>query len=232
MRAVLFDKDGTLLDFDATWGPATAEVLRELAAGDDAKFADLARLCGFIPETNGFLADSPVIGGDANEFAPALAARLGVPYDRAFMLRLDELFRPASLRHLTGYGDVPAALASLAAAGLPIGLATNDFERTARAHLAALGIDGFFPFVAGYDSGYGGKPGPGMVEAFAAHAGLPTSSVALVGDSAHDMRAALAAGAVPVGIARTATASLVLGDLPAATVADLACFLAALGLGE
>ncbi|KAB0680784.1 HAD family hydrolase [Aureimonas leprariae] len=231
VRAVLFDKDGTLLDFEATWGPATAEVLDELAGGDIAMIAALATSCGFVPGENRFLPDSPIIGGDADEFAPAWAERLGDPYDRALLTRLDEAFRAASLRHLTAYDDVPVALARLTEAGLPVGIATNDFEQTARAHLEKLAIDGFFGFVAGYDSGFGGKPGPGMVQAFAGATGLPASAVALLGDSPHDMHAARAAGAVPVGIARTSAASQALNDLPVLTVTDLGELLAALGLG-
>lgn len=230
VRAVLFDKDGTLLDFEATWGPATAEVLDALAGGDRATMSDLAASCGFVPVSNRFLPGSPIIGGDLDEFAPAWAARLGIAYDRAFMLRLDELFRPASLRHLVAYDDVPDALSRLGEAGLPVGIATNDFEMTARAHLEKLGIDGCFDFVAGYDSGFGGKPEPGMVNAFAAAVGLPASSVALVGDSPHDINAALAAGALPIGIARTPEAARALGELPVLTVPDMAGLLAALGL--
>src|SRR4051812_17027696 len=33
-KAILFDKDGTLIDFDGTWGPAAYEVMRALAQGD------------------------------------------------------------------------------------------------------------------------------------------------------------------------------------------------------
>jgi phosphoglycolate phosphatase len=41
IRAVLFDKDGTLVDFQRTWGPATDRVLQTLAAGDRAAYENL-----------------------------------------------------------------------------------------------------------------------------------------------------------------------------------------------
>ncbi|GGD92709.1 phosphatase [Aureimonas endophytica] len=232
VEAVLFDKDGTLLDFDATWGPATAEVLRELSGGDAALFERLAASCGFLPETGGFLPDSPVIGGYTDDFAPAWATILGRPYDEAFKTRVDALFRAASLRHLTAYADVAAALAALRDAGLPIGLATNDSEATAKAHLHRLAIADLFDFVAGYDSGHGAKPGSGMVTRFAAAVDVAPLAVALVGDSPHDMHAAIGAGAVPVGIVRTERAAGQLGDLPSLTVPDLAGLLAGLGLSD
>ncbi len=221
IRAILFDKDGTLLDFDATWGPATASVLSTLAGGDAACFAELADIGGFEPATLTFRPDSPIIGGDIPDFAPAWAARIGVPFDDAFVARVDDLFRAASLVSLTGYADVSACLDRLAEAGFPIGLATNDSERTARAHLDKLGLLGRFAFVAGFDSGWGGKPGPGMVAAFAEAVGVPATAVCLVGDSPHDVEAARRAGARPVGIARTPRAAQVLGTSAEHRVASL-----------
>jgi phosphoglycolate phosphatase len=230
VRAILFDKDGTLLDFDATWGPAAAEVLGTLAGGDRDVMRDLAASCGFDPQTDRFLPDSPIIGGYTAEFTPAWAARLGVPHDEAFIRQVDGLFRPASLRHLTAYDDVAEGLARLRDAGLPIGLATNDAEANAHAHLGKLGIAPFFGFVCGYDSGHGGKPGGGMARAFAAHAGVPVEAVALIGDTPHDMHEAAAAGAVGVGIARSERARRALGALPPLVVADMAELSKALGL--
>ena len=71
--------------------------------------------------------------------------------------------------------------------GVAIGLSTNDAEEPARANLAAHSILEYFDFIAGYDSGYGAKPGTGMQEAFLAQARLEASDVAMVGDSLHDL---------------------------------------------
>ena len=78
--------------------------------------------------------------------------------------------------------------------GLRLGVATNDAEHPARAHLLAAGVVDMFDFIAGFDSGHGGKPSPGQLHAFAAHVGLPASSLAMVGDSIHDLEAARVAG--------------------------------------
>ncbi|BDA85678.1 phosphatase [Aureimonas sp. SA4125] len=221
IAGILFDKDGTLLDFVATWGPATAAVLEALGDGNRSSIADMAASAGFLPESGGFAEDSPIIAGATDEFAPAWAARLGLEYDASFAARVNALYRAHSLRSLVGYADVGPMLSVLASKGIAIGLATNDSERTARAHLSAMGVEASFSFIAGYDSGYGSKPGPGMVLAFAEHLGVAPAAIALVGDSAHDMEAARTAGAAAIGIARTEAASLALGTLPDAVVADL-----------
>ena len=57
---------------------------------------------------------------------------------------------------------------ALRARGLKLGVATNDSEVPAQAHLRAHGLTGLLDFIAGYDSGHGAKPGPGMCLAFAA----------------------------------------------------------------
>ena len=212
IAGVLFDKDGTLLDFEATWGPSTAAVLENLAAGDAACFTDMAEMAGFLPETLGFTPVSPIIAGATSDFAPGWAKRMGVAHDAAFDDRVNKLYRETSLASLTGYADNHPMLAELAARGIKVGLATNDSEANAHNHLAALGIADQFGFVAGYDSGYGAKPGSGMVLAFARHVGVEPSAVALVGDSTHDVDAARSAGALAIGIARTDAAAVALGD--------------------
>ncbi len=55
-------------------------------------------------------------------------------------------------------------------------------------------------FVAGYNSGHGGKPEPGMVLAFAKLIGADPSEVVMVGDSLHDLDAGRGAGALTVAV--------------------------------
>ncbi|WP_157928751.1 HAD family hydrolase [Pararhizobium haloflavum] len=206
ISAILFDKDGTLLDFAATWGPATAAVLRELSAGDDRHLSALADMAGFDHAEQRFRPDSPVIAGDPDSFAPGWAAQLGVAYDAAFSDRVNRLFREESLVSLKAFEDVSAVLDHLAAAGLRIGLATNDAAANAHAHLERMGVADRFDFIAGYDSGHGAKPGPGMIRAFAEACDIETSAVAMVGDTLHDIEAARNAGALAIAIARDETA--------------------------
>ena len=101
---------------------------------------------------------------------------------------------------MTPIGDPKAVLELLLSRGLRLGVGTNDSEASARRQIAALGIEGLIEFVAGYDSGHGGKPEPGMVVAFARHLGVPPHQVAMVGDTMHDLDAARAAGAVGIAV--------------------------------
>jgi len=213
LRAILFDKDGTLIDFDATWGPAAYEVMRALAVADEAAFAELVRVSEYILAERRFLPSSPLVAGSSANYGPLWAQALKRPASADFYREMDELFGHFGLRSLSPIGR-PADLArSLTARGLRLGIGTNDAESSARAQAAALGLMPHLDFIAGYDSGFGGKPHPGMVLAFAEACAVRPDETALVGDSLHDLEAARAAGAMPIAV--------LTGPLGAAARADL-----------
>ena len=197
IKAVLFDKDGTLFDFYATWGAWVKTVLRDNSQGDAARAAAMGRVIGYDMKTGEFAADSMVIFDTPADIATAL-----LPF-----------FTGHTVASLTDYLNAAAAkvpqieavaliplLLDLQARGLRLGVATNDGYAPATAHLESVGIAGMFDFIAGSDSGFGAKPAPGMQLAFAEHVGLDAGEIAMVGDSEHDLVAGRAAGMVAVAV--------------------------------
>lgn len=191
VRGIIFDKDGTLFDFATTWEAWATALLLRITDGDRARAAILGDAIGFQFEARRFRRDSLVIAGTAGEVVAALHPHLpDMPAARLLSMLNDEA------------GNAPQAeavplipfLDGLRARGLALGLATNDAEAPARAHLEAAGVTGHFDFIAGFDSGHGGKPGPGQLLAFCAATGLAPDTVVMVGDSLHDLRAGHAAG--------------------------------------
>ncbi len=197
IKGLLFDKDGTLFDFHKTWGVWCGEVIDAMAA-DDADVADrLATVLMFDRSENRFLKESPVIAGTLGELADMVQT---VFPDRDHGALYEELKTSA-----TGVEMVPAVplvplMEAFLSRDLKLGIATNDAESAARAHLDRAGIETQFHFIAGYDSGFGGKPEPGMLLAFADQMGLDPAEVAMVGDTTHDLHAGLAAGMVRVAV--------------------------------
>ena len=105
--------------------------------------------------------------------------------------------------------------------GYRLGVATNDAEAPARAHLNSAGITDRFDFIAGYDSGHGGKPAPGQLLAFAARIGQPPERCVMVGDSRHDLNAGRAAGFATVGVLTGFASEQDLSDLADVVLPDI-----------
>lgn len=197
---VLFDKDGTLIDFDLTWGPAVYAMIHALAGGDAARIRAQADALHFSVEDRRFRATSPLVAGSTADYGRRWAAALGRSDFETVKREIDSLSAVESLKALTPIGEPAAVFAALRAMGLRLGVATNDSEHSARRQIEALGVGVSIEFVAGYDSGHGGKPDPGMALAFARFLGAEPSQIIMVGDSRHDLDCARAAGAIAVAV--------------------------------
>jgi phosphoglycolate phosphatase len=197
LRGLIFDKDGTLFDFHATWGGWSGRFIDEITAGDPARAAALAAALGYDLEARAFDRQSPMIAGTMEVVVEAVH-RVLPEYDLA---ALRGLIREstAAAPQVEAVPLVPL-FDRLAAAGIALGLATNDAELPARAHLRAAGLLDRFAFIAGYDSGHGAKPDPGMLAAFCRATGLEPAACVMVGDTSHDLMSGRAAGMLTVGV--------------------------------
>ena len=72
IKAILFDKDGTLLNFAATFAPATEKVLQSLAEGQQESTEKLADIVGFNLTDLTFKPDSVLIAGSLKNIADCL----------------------------------------------------------------------------------------------------------------------------------------------------------------
>ena len=197
IKGLCFDKDGTLFDFAATWEVWAQAFLLRLCEGDRKRASEMGARIGFDLETMTFARDSVVIAGTPGEVTDALLPFFPQMTATSLAKLLNDEAEQAPQAEAV---PLVPLLSSLRDAGLNLGVATNDAERPARAHLEAAGITSFFDFIVGYDSGHGGKPAPGQLLAFASHVDLPTDQIAMVGDSTHDLRAGRAAGMTCVAV--------------------------------
>jgi phosphoglycolate phosphatase len=198
--AILFDKDGTLVDFDRTWGPAALAVMQALAGADEAALARLIEVSHYEMDGLRFRRTSPLIAGSSAAYGPLWAEALRRSDVAALCHEMDVLFRAEGLKSLAPIGDPRGLVRRLATKGHRLGIASNDAEASVRAQADRLGLTPHLAYVAGYDSGHGSKPDPRMITAFATLLGIDIAEVIVIGDSIHDLAAARAAGAVAVAV--------------------------------
>ena len=213
VRGILFDKDGTLIDFRATWLAAYRGAAAELAraAGLQPAFADrlLAR-SGYDAASDSFSETSPLLWATNAVIAEQWAAAPELCHIADAVAIVVRHFADEQRYPPVPVGDLPALFARLERRGLALGLATMDTTEKAHGTLATLGLAGRLAFVTGYDGGFGEKPEPGMVLGFCAATGLTPDEVLVVGDTAADLLMARAAGAAGVAVLTGATPRAVL----------------------
>ena len=188
VKGLLFDKDGTLLDFHKTWGRLGEEVIATLSAGEPRLARMLAGTAGYDLATQRYAPGSPIVAGSTTDLVRAWLPHLHLWTAAELEIWLNAQAATVARRGVVAASeDLPALLRRLRDAGLRLGVATHDAEAPARAQLEDLGVAAAFDFVAGYDSGYAPKPDDAMLRGFCAHVGLSVSEVLVIGDSAHDL---------------------------------------------
>ncbi|MDO8987540.1 MAG: HAD-IA family hydrolase, partial [Coriobacteriia bacterium] len=94
------------------------------------------------------------------------------------------------------YPGTEAALRGLKEAGYPIGVVTSKLNAGAQRGLRLFGLEGYIDFIVGADDVTVHKPDPYPLIHAAGILGIPLENCIYIGDSPHDMAAAVAGGAV------------------------------------
>ena len=197
VKAILFDKDGTLFDFNKTWGPWFFEILYDLSKGSNKKLNELSLLLKFDLENKIFKVDSPFIAGTEGETVSKIVS---------FMpnLNRDNLVKWLSNKSKDVLGfpvfNLNNTLNELDDMNILMGIATNDNKIGAHNQLKKSKINHFFKYIYGSDSGFGFKPDSGMQEEFLRVSKLHPKHVLMVGDSFADIISGKKAGMKTIGV--------------------------------
>ncbi|WP_018753677.1 HAD family hydrolase [Paenibacillus sanguinis] len=211
VQAILFDKDGTLMDFIYTWGSWGEQLLARFSTALNLQGLpvlpdNLLGMWGIDYDENGKISgydrNSPLSMGTVHDLLILLALegyKAGLSWAEAKMLaeqcrcEADEaLERLRVARLLPG---VQSFLEACRQSGIKLGIVTSDETEAANKHLDWLGIRDYFDVVVGADLVRLGKPYPDMVELACREMGLAVEHTAVIGDTNGDMQMARAAGA-------------------------------------
>jgi len=228
IKGILFDKDGTLIDFNRTWFPVVM-LLAQRAAGDDAGLARaLVERGGYDWAEKRFRSGSVIAAGTIEDLVDLWHPGLGSAERAARVADYDSVAVVEGSARAVAMDGLHEALAVLSGRGYVLGIATNDSEAGARATVAALGLDAAFAVIIGYDSVVHAKPHADQLQLFAQRTGLAPGQIAMVGDNPHDLEMAHAAGAgLAIGVVsgNSTRAELeALSDVILDSVADLPNF--------
>jgi HAD superfamily hydrolase (TIGR01509 family) len=187
MSAVIWDCDGVLVDSEphsiATW----VEVLGSY--GSAATAADVAECTGL-----GF--------GPTYAHLAAIPSAEPIPEPKALWPELLGALERSFGGVLEPLADAAAALAALAEAGVPQGVATSSPRSRLDLTLRAAGLGRVFAATAAGDEVANGKPAPDVYLLAADRLGVDPAACIAVEDTGHGAAAGAAAGMTVVGVVR------------------------------
>ncbi len=231
IKGILFDKDGTLVDFNATWLGVADFMAMDASDGDRWKADRLLAAAGFDFTAKRFKPDSIFASGTNLDVVELWFPRLSVEDQMLAVARFNEITSVQGSKMAVALPGIVDTLAVLHKKSYRLGVATNDSTSGAEKTLVTLGVSQLFDAAYGYDSVANPKPAPDTIIAFSDLTGLKPADIAMVGDNRHDLEMARAGGCgLAIGVlSGTGTRESLseIADVILDSVADLPNFLSA-----
>ena len=192
LKAVLFDKDGTLIYLDDLWAQPTIDFI-ELQLNKATQLADDFNRENYYREIgidNGkIIGNSLVAASTMDELAISISHITGVDAHeiKAEMLEFFTNFLETHPEKLIPVCDLKELFSRLKRRGLIIGIVTSDAYLTTMKALEILNIIDPLDFIATADD-FAWKPNTQSLDHFAKKFELAFNQIVYVGDSVHDMQ--------------------------------------------
>lgn len=186
IRAILFDKDGTLLQFTEGWVDSIVGFLEDKIL-DGKKKRKLFKEIG-IREDGGVEENSILSSETAMDLAIIFSKYLDEDLDEIYGELDDHLlnYLKENNKFIRETCDLRKLFEALRDRGILIGIFTSDNYRQAKYSMDYLGLDSFIDFYAAADI-YKKKPNKESLEVFKKKYSLEDQEIIIVGDSRVDM---------------------------------------------
>lgn len=232
---VIFDKDGTLIDFRAMWSTWLEQLGARVAAA--AGMADAAPLFAAVGYSSATGAIDPLgvfalaTMAEFRRFLVEFLAGQGVAQPAA--VEAAAWLEPDPVGTARPLADLGLLFGALERRSIQVAVATSDNRALTEATLAALGVAGQVSALVCADDGLPVKPAPDMLLALCARLGIAPAQAIMVGDTVHDVAMGRAAGAgLVVGVLSGITGRELLAPHADLILPSIAELLPALGIAQ
>lgn len=196
---IIFDKDGTLIDFDSMWGPWMIQLADRLEAHTHTTLRPaLYTAFGFDAEhghvvADGKLAITPM--ADLYKLTEQVLTQCGLSPAQAAEAVTQAWFVPDPVALAKPVTPLAPFFEKLNAQGIKVAIATTDDREPTLATLRGFGVLDLVETLVCADDGILVKPKPDMILTICQRLGVTPQQTVMVGDAVADLQMGQAAGA-------------------------------------
>ena len=191
VKAILFDKDGTLTNIDNMWVEPTEMVIRNILKqhikeDSPIMIEQMLELLGIVQGE--IVPNSVIASGTVEDLLDEIGKYFPIDKKALYDVVLED-FRQYLLSHpdmIIPIGDVAFLISELKHKGIKVGVVTNDSYIPTKTIFEILKIWHLFDFVATPDE-YPAKPASDSLIGASEHLAVPLHEIFYVGDSYLDM---------------------------------------------
>ncbi len=197
VSCIVLDKDGTLIDFEHTYGRRTADWIHALVKavpGENSHAQLFANTIGYDWARQKVLPDGPiaiVTGSKLVTLAAGVLYQQGLPWHQAERVAIETIQQtlgaPIKAAEIRPIGDVLGTVNRLRKAGVLLAIATGDDREPTMETLSLLGITEDVAMIVCGDDPLPEKPDSAVLQSIAAKLGISTEHMLMVGDTINDM---------------------------------------------
>lgn len=228
-NAIIFDKDGTLLDFDAFWVAVSVKAMESVIVRFgvcDNPMGEIMEAFGVtdgVTDVNGVLCRGTY--GQMGEIVYEIFSKHGCTAD------CDEVTNAVIEAYETSSAagvvkptcpELRETLAELKNRGIKLAVVTTDNVEITEICLKKLGIYELFDKIYTDDGVYPTKPDPFCADDFRKNFGVPKEQTVMVGDTMTDVKFAKNAGISIIAVAKNAENHAVLSPYADRVVSSIA----------
>lgn len=195
---IIFDKDGTLIDFKAMWGGWVVDLAQRLETATSLSIApQLFEAMDFQPESGhiapaGKLAVTPMAG--LRTLTCQVLHESGLSDEAIQGIMAQTWHSPHPISEAQPLADLSFLFGTLRAHGLKIAIATSDDHAPTESLVSEWGLSPLVDVIVGADNGIPIKPAPDVVLYMCDILKIRPAKTVMVGDNVADVQMGRAAG--------------------------------------